>query len=512
MSTESKAASGAAWTIASGLVARALGLVGTFVLLKFVAPGDYGEACAAAVVVQTINQFAMLAVGIYVIAERNITREEVFHATFIHLALGLVAAAALLVLGEPLAPLFDTPQLPRYVPGLSAMALMDRVAYMPERVLVKQLRFRRASLIRSVGELIYAGVSVATAWKGMGGMSIVAGNLARSGFRMVAFVLSVHLADWLMIGRVQAALLKKIAAYGFKLSLNGLANFAAGRWDNLLVSRFFGPAVMGTYNVAYNLAELPAVQVGEQVTDVMQAAFSHMDSAARKRTLLRSVGVLGLVTFPLAIGLALVAPTVSEAFLHGKWVDVGPMLMILSTLSIFRPAYGAVWSFILAERGPNVLVAFGWLTLAGLMVAISTIGRISPLWTCGAVGLVFGVRMLGGMVVAQRLSGVRVVELLARFFPPLVACLPMAAAVYGLRAAMRHLGLHASLLRLIVEVSGGAMVFLGSAFVFAPTSARELWGMLRGRLLRRFSRRSTPSAEAAETAEVGEAAKAGGRN
>src|SRR4051794_38356659 len=122
MSTEAKAATGAAWTIASSLLARAFGMVGTFVLIRFVAPGDYGEACAASVVVQTVNQIAMLAVGIYVIAQRGVTREEVFHATFIHILLGVVAAAALLVLGAPIAPLFGTPELSHYVPGLTAMA------------------------------------------------------------------------------------------------------------------------------------------------------------------------------------------------------------------------------------------------------------------------------------------------------------------------------------------------------------------------------------------------------
>ncbi len=498
MSTEAKAATGAAWTIASSLLARLVGMVGTFVLIRFVAPGDYGEACAASVVVQTVNQIAMLAVGIYVIAQRGVTREEIFHATFIHVFLGIVAAAVLLLLDAPIAPLFGTPELTRYVPGLTAMALIDRVAFMPERVLIREMRFKRVSLIRSIGEVVYAGVSVAAAWRGMGGMAIVVGSLARSGVRMMALVSSVDWRDWFMVGRLHLATLRKIAAYGFAVSLNGLANFAAGRWDNLLVSRFFGPAVMATYNLAYSLAELPAIQVGEQVTDVMQAAFSHMNGEERRRMLLRSIGVLGLVVFPLAIGLGAVAPTFAEAFLHGKWVSVAPMLTILAMLSIVRPAYGAVWSYILAERGPNVLVLFGWLTLGGLMAAIATIGRISPLWTCGAVGLVFTLRMLGGMFVAQRLSGVKVTELLARFFPPLIACLPMAAAVFGLRAGMLHLGVRAPILRLCVEITGGALVFVPAALVFAPSAARELLGLIRARLGKRFGKRfEEPSASPA---------------
>lgn len=488
MSTARTAATGAAWTIVSSLLARGVSLVGTFLLIRFVTPGDFGEACAAAVVVATVNEVATLGVGIYVIANREITRQEVFHATFIHLTLGVLAALVLLVLGRSLAPLFDTPHLFRYVPGLVCAALMDRVAFMPERVLVRALKFKRIGLIRSSGETLYALVSVAFAIAGWGGMSVVMGNLARSAWRLVAMVGSVHLREWLEVARLRWSVMRKIAGYGFAVSLNGMANFAAGRWDNLLVSRFFGPAVMATYNFAYNLAELPAIYVGEQVTDVMQAAFAHMGREERQRILLRSIGVLCLVTFPLAIGLGAVAPSLVQALLDKKWAGVAPMLMILSTLSVLRPPYGAVWSYILAEKGPNVLVVLGWVNVGLLMAGIATVGRISPLWTCAVVGIVFGIRMFLGMFVSHVLSGVKIGALLARVAPPLLACLPMAATVFGLRAGLTHLGVHQSVLRLIAEVTAGALVFVPSALLLAPTAAREVLGLIRDRLQRRAVR------------------------
>ena len=502
-----KAASGAAWTIISSLLARLVGMVGTFVLIRFVVPGDYGEASAASVVVSTVNQIATLGVGIYVIANRNATREEIFHATFIHMTLGVLAALALIVLGRPLAPLFDTPNLNRYLPGLACAALLDRIAFMPERVLIRRLSFKRVSVIRSIGELLYAGVSVGSAWLGWGGMSIVFGNLARSMFRALAMVLSVQLVEWIQIARLRLSVLRKIAGYGLAVSLNGLANFASGRWDNLLVSRFFGPAVMATYNLAYSLAELPATYIGEQVTDVMQASFAHMERDERKRTLMRAISALGLVTFPLAIGLGAVAPTLAAAFLDKKWAGAGSMLLVLSMLSIVRPTYGAVWSFVMVERGPRVLVLIEWLSLGALMGSIATVGRISPLWTCGAVGVVFTMRMLAGMFVARALSGISVSSLLGRFLPPLIACVPMAGAVFALRFALAQLGIHAPVIRLAVEVIGGGLVYVGSAFVFAPEPAREMLGMIMSRISPR--KRPKPSVQTVNPDAAGPAGPAG---
>jgi PST family polysaccharide transporter len=481
MATARIAARGAAWTIASSVLSRGLGLVGTLVLIRFVSPDDFGEVSAAAIVVATINQLTTLGVGLYAVANKDVSREEMFHATAIHVTLGLLAIGIVTVLGKPLAPLFDTPDLSRYVPGMAISAFTDRVGFMPERVLIRQLRFRRVSLIRSISEVAYSIVSVAGAAAGWGGQSIVAGNLVRSGVRAAGMVGSVQLSAWFGWVRPQLAILRRIASYGITASLGGLAFVAGRRWDNLLVSRLFGPAVMGAYNLAYNLADIPAIQVGEQITDVLQASFAHMSIEDRRRTLLRSLPVIALVTFPIAVGLGAVAPTLADLFLNKKWAGTGQMLMILSALSIVRPMYGAISSYLIVERGPRVTMIIEWLTLGVLMAAIATLGRRSPLWACGAVGIVFTLRTILGFHVARAQTGLSAGVLLWRLMPPLIACLPMVVAVFAVRIGLERLGVTNPLIQLVVQVSAGALLFVAGALSIAREPSRELLGIIRKR-------------------------------
>ena len=107
MSTAETAARGAAWMIPASLLSRGLGLVATLILIRFVSPTDYGEVSAAAVVVWTVNQVTTLGVGVYAIANRSATREDMFHATLIHVSLGVLALLALWVLRKPLSPVFE---------------------------------------------------------------------------------------------------------------------------------------------------------------------------------------------------------------------------------------------------------------------------------------------------------------------------------------------------------------------------------------------------------------------
>src|SRR6185295_18794518 len=119
---------------------------------------------------------------------------------------------------------------------------------------------RRIGGVRSLGEITYAAVSVATAVAGFGGMSIVIGNVARSGVRLLGMASSVARADWLPLGPVRWAVLRAIGGYGFVATVRQLGYYASRRWDNLLVSHLHGPAAMGAYNLAYNLADMPASQ------------------------------------------------------------------------------------------------------------------------------------------------------------------------------------------------------------------------------------------------------------
>jgi PST family polysaccharide transporter len=489
------AAAGVAWGISTSVAARGLSLIGTLVMIRFVAPYDYGEASVATVVVATLNQLTTLGVGIYAVAKRDATREDLFHATLIHVLMGLVAFAILLIVPGQLESLFDAPNFSRYVPGLAAASLMDRFALMPERVLIRDLRFRHVSIIRSLGELAYTVASVGAAAAGWGGMSIVFGNVVRSGLRGLAMIGSVRLADWAQVTRVRLAILLKIARYGLNVTFAGLAMFASRRWDNLLVSRYFGPTVMGTYNLAYNLADTPATYIGEQITDVMEATFAHMQPDERRQTLLRSLGVIGLITFPIAVGLGAIAPTLADLFLNKRWAGAGPMLLILAMLSVVRPMFGAVWAFIVVERGPRPLMIIEWLNLALLMGLLATLGRISPLWACGSVGIAFTIRSVFGLYLVRETAEISILRQLAQLMPPLLACVPMAGAVFGVRWAMVRVGVTAPVVHIGVEVLLGAAVFIGSALLVARRPAQELVTLVR----RRGSRRSTTAVGTAAT-------------
>jgi lipopolysaccharide exporter len=483
-----EAAGGAAWTIATGVGARALGLVGTLAITYFVARSEIGEVADAAVAVGLANQFSTAGVGQYYISRSaggaGDAAKVAWHATVAHVGLGLIALAVVLGLRQRLGIWMNAPRLGAYLPGLALAGFLDRIAYMPERVMARAMRFRAIGTARTAAELSYTAASVGLAAAGFGGASIVIAGVVRSTVRLATMSASVPRASWLAPARLELATVRAMLRYGLPISIGTSASFASRRVDNAIVSSLFGVDVVGAYNLAYNVADVPAVQVGEQVGDVLFPSFATMDRERCRAALVRSTGLLALITFPLAVGLGAVATTTVRTLLKPEWRDVGPMLAILSALSVVRPVGWTISSFLLARNRPRVDASLEVLKLAALAVLLLTMGRAGPLWACAAVGAAFGAHALASMVVAQAIEGVPLLGLVQRCAPPLLACAPMVAVVL----LVRRLGApsHPRGLELALEIVAGALAYAIAAPLVARATTQDLLGLVRQTIRRRL--------------------------
>jgi PST family polysaccharide transporter len=465
---------GAMWTIGAGVGARALGLIGTLAVTRFIAPDDYGEVSVAVVVVLTANQFSTLGFGQFLIARQSAPRSVAFHVTVFHVVLGLLALLAALALGRTLGVWFDAPGMSRYLPGLVVSGLLDRVAYVPERLLVRDLHFRAVSLARTVGDVVYSVVCVALAAMGFGGAAIVLGNVARSVLRTALFVFAVKLADWAEPSRLSMRQTRELLKFGVPMSLGAFCAFASRRWDNLLVSRFFGPGPAGMYNLAYNLADVPAIQVGEQIGDVLVPSFARLDQARRPDALVRAVTLLALVVFPLAVGLGAVAPTLVRAVFDAKWLPMAPMLVLLSALSVTRPVGWTVESYLQARELPRLILGLEAFKLVALLASIATLGRAGPLYTCVAVGVAYAAHALLTMWAVRVVDRVSFGRMLSGIGSALTACVPMIAAVLAMRHGLASGGGVPPAVGLVAEVMAGAVGYAVGTFLVARSTAYDL--------------------------------------
>jgi PST family polysaccharide transporter len=466
------------WNVGASTGTRVIGLVGTLFMTRLLHPDVIGEVSTAFVIGQTANWLSNWGFNQYMIVHGARGDEQTYHVSVMNLVLGVVGLCAVAGAGALFAPVFHAPDLTAYLPGTTLSILIRRVGAVPDKVLARELRFRELAIANGLGDLAYTltaiGLAATTA---LGGQAIVIGNIVQSTLA-TALIFRATGLGWLRPTPWRWARVREIVRFGVPLGLAQLFDFATRYWDNLAFGKFFGQEQVGLYNMAYNLADIPAVQVGEQIGGVLLPAMASLEVKDRKAALIRATALMSLVVFPLAVGLGVVAPTLIR-LLNDQWQGVAPLLVVLSMLSVARPMGWGVSAYLSAfsrTRAIMMLQLLKLVLLFGCMVAFSSLG---PVWTAGSVGLAFGVQSLvaiGLVIVTDRVPVWPIVGAVVR---PLAACAVMTAAVLGARR-----GLDASWVLLPLEIVVGAVAYVVAAFVLARPSVRDLLQVLR-RVLQR---------------------------
>ena len=66
-----RAVRGAAWTLPTSVASRAVGLLGTLLLARYLAPDEYGVVMAASIAATTASSVTTFGIGIYLVANRR---------------------------------------------------------------------------------------------------------------------------------------------------------------------------------------------------------------------------------------------------------------------------------------------------------------------------------------------------------------------------------------------------------------------------------------------------------
>jgi PST family polysaccharide transporter len=347
---------------------------------------------------------------------------------------------------------------------------------------------------RATTEIVYSLFSVGLAWAGFGGMAIVYGNIARYFLYALMLIRAADRRDWLTPSPLRWTILKPVFAFGLPLWLGALATFASRRWDNLVVSAIFGVGVVGQYNLAYNLADIPAIQVGEQIGEVLLPSFANMSAEQRKDAIVRSTGLLALIIFPLAIGLGAIAHTVVRTLLDPSWAGVAPMLVVLSALSVVRPFGFTIASYLQASNRPRLVMMLNVAKVILLVPCIAGLGLLGgPLWACAGVGVAFAFQSIASMAVVARQDGVKMSAFLMKCLLPLLACGPMVAVVLATRWGLAQARIDVRGLNLVVEMIAGGLAYVVAAPVIARSTSRELLDLVRAAIRKRRGGGSRPS-------------------
>lgn len=457
-----RAARGAAWMLGLRLSQRALGVARLLALTHLLAPEHFGAMGIALLLVEALNALSHSGFQTALI-QRPGRVEPYLDAAWTALVARGVALFALLFAAAPFAAgFFDVRAATPLIRVVGVSVLLQSLSNVGVVLLERELRFRRLAAFQLGGTAVECVAAVAAALALRSAWALAIGMLAGDAARLV---LSYCVHPHRPRPRLDGARMRELFGFGKWLLLSQAFLFLAHQGDDVVVGRWLGAAALGLYQLAYQVAHLPVLELSRVVSQVSLPSFARLRAQPERlrRSYLSVLQGMALLAWPVAALIALLAGDAFRIALPERWLPAAPLVCILALHAGVRATGAASGSLLVAVGRPRALTGLTLLKGATLGVAIfPLVGR----W--GATGVALSV--LGASLVSNaaaharacRVLACRTREALGVLSVPLLATAGMAAFLVGLRRALpveglATLALHAGL-GLAVYALGAALL------------------------------------------------------
>ena len=263
-----------------------------------------------------------------IVQDRELDKSGLSTVFWIVLLIGIAFAIIGIVTAPLIAWVYGLPQLTTITCVLSLGFVISAGGNVQRASMVRAMEFRRVSIVETVATVVGAVIALGLAVYGAGVWSLIAQHLARLA---ATTTMLWTMAEWRPGFQFDSSVIRRL--WRFSANLTGFTafNYWVRNLDNFLIAKLWGQGQLGIYTRAYAIMLLPLQQIVSAVGSVMFPAFSRMqDDTARISTLyLRVSRCIALLTFPMMLGLMVVAEEFVTAFLGGQWKTMIPVLIVL---------------------------------------------------------------------------------------------------------------------------------------------------------------------------------------
>jgi O-antigen/teichoic acid export membrane protein len=418
---------GARWSMLNTAVVRILNFTFGALLARTVfGPSAWGLYAVSQIVLTVLLSANELGVSAAIIRwdgdirrfARTVFTLSVASSTLIYVALYAAAPEVARLLGSP-----DATGMLRL---LCIVVIIDGFSTVPVALIAREFAQGRRMLIDIVNFVVSQSITLYLAFTGHGVISFAWGSVAGC---TVAVIVATLTAPYIVLPGWNSRDARQLLQFGLPLAGAGLLTLGIVNVDSAIVGATLGPAMLGLYQLAFNMASWPVSTISQTVERISFAGFSRVADSAKMlaAAFTRAIGLLMAVTVPACVLLATLAEPLIHTIYGERWVGAASALSLLAMLGMMRVAYGLI-NDCLATTKRNTLMAVQGLWLAALVPALLIGARRG-----GITGVSFGhVVVAAGLVGPAFLwalsrSGITVRSIFRACLRPLLGGVLMAA-------------------------------------------------------------------------------------
>ncbi len=466
-SLKDKTASGLLWGMVSNGSIQVLGALFGIVLLRLLSPSDYGKI---AMLMVFANVAGTLQESGFTVALCNLKEptDRDYNAVFwFNIGMSAILYVILFFCAPLIARFYHDPDLLWLSRYLFLAFFISSWGQVQRAWLFIHLMNKQTCIIAIISLLVSGTTGVTMAWRGYAYWGLATQN--------IVFVLSVALLNWYYSPwrpnlRIDLSPAWRMFGFSSKLLVTNLFTQLNAHAFGVLLGRFYGDHQAGIYSNARKWDDMCINTVNGMVNGVAQPVLTRVREERERycRVFRKMLRFVCFVSFPVMLGIGLIAKEFLLIVGGEKWVESAVLLSMLSVYGAFFPITTLYSNLTISQGRSNINL---WCTVAVCLI----------IW----VGLIllrgYGIQMMVCFFVvvnilwlfvwqafARRLVGLRLWDVLRDVLPFLLFTLCVMAFTYWATSPIASV-----LLRLLAKVLMAATLYLAIVWLSGARVMRE---------------------------------------
>jgi PST family polysaccharide transporter len=364
-----------------------IGFVSTITIAHLVGPRAYGLANMSTLVLSLAQMFRDFGLTTALLRKGQVSTEERSFLFWFNAAMTTVLALLIAALA-PLAAIFYKEPVVGTILWVSMIGFWVAGLSLQHRSLMtRQMRFGEIAMIDAAAMAANFVVSLGLALWTHDVWAIVFGTLT---FSLTTSFLYFWRARWIPGRPAKTAGMMDLFKFGANTSVFSLSTFLSTNIGPVLIGHVMGPFLLGQYNRAQSLYQLPTYNLIQPITQATMPLLTHLrsDPVSYRQAYLELIRKLTTFLIPLAVLLTFASKPMAMTLLGVRWAEAGVVLSILApTLAALGLGVSVSDLFVTQNRSAE-------LRTLGLVEMVLRIGAC-------AIGVFFG---LVGVSIAYTVS------------------------------------------------------------------------------------------------------------
>ncbi len=464
------------WVSVSFFLAQSLNFISLIILARLLFPEDFGTYALVTIIIFFITTLSEFGLGAALIQRKDIDEETINTAFTIITILGLSFAGLLLIFSPLIASFFNEPIIVTPLRVMTIAIILISLGVIPTNLLERNLDFKKRMFAEILPLLGQVSISITLALAGADIWSLVGGAITSFSFSTLLVWKFTALRPRLQFNPVIA---KQLIKFGQHITYGVVLLYVAVNLDRFYLSYVADAATVGYYSLGLTIGNWVG-NIALLTNRVMFPAFSRSQENPQliRQVYLRVLRFVAMVSFPVTMGIFLIAPRMVLILYGEKWLSSVIFIRILVFYGLLRSLNALIGPVFAAAGKPSNSVQ---MIIARLLFLIPLMFLLNIKFNTVGIGLATIIAMAISTIYAYILTRnelmLSLLEVSRHIISPLVATIVM-----GIGVSIASIMLPMNIASLAFIVIWGVSLYIGSLFILFPrqilTEVKEIKGIL----------------------------------